>query len=330
MSTPLASLASGKTAINGGAVDTTGTQTYGDDVTLGLDTTISASTATFSGKVTGSTNSLTITGNAVLGDGSGDDTLSAASLSISGTTNINTAAITGGDQTYTGAVTLGHDATLTAATATFHGTLAGGERISRSRRTVLGNDPTDTVNNLATLTVSGTTTINTATVTTSGTQTYSDAVSIRPIGAYRFDCFLHWHGQQQHDQEPVDYGAVVFGNAQRRHRNRPVEPVGERASTINTTTITSAGQTYSGTVTLRAPARRRLLRPALAICCSHRPSMAALSTSTGGSTTFSAAVGGGTALSNLSITTAALSASDIKTATGVAVTDGAARHRCAA
>ena len=56
--------------------NTTGTQTYGDDVTLGVDTTISASTARFSGKVTGSTNSLTITGNAVLGDGSGDDTLS--------------------------------------------------------------------------------------------------------------------------------------------------------------------------------------------------------------------------------------------------------------
>ena len=76
-------------------------------------------------------------------------------------------------------MTLGHDATLTAATATFHGTLAGGgKNLSIVGTAVLGNDPTDTVNNLATLTVSGTTTINTATVTTSGTQTYSDAVSI--------------------------------------------------------------------------------------------------------------------------------------------------------
>src|SRR5205807_1706375 len=108
---PLSSLTTnsgGTTAINGGAVTTSGAQHYGDDVTLGNPTTISTgTTASFDGQITGGANSLTISGNAVLGDGSGTDTVTAGSLSVSGTTNIKTDTITtAGTQTYSGAVTV--------------------------------------------------------------------------------------------------------------------------------------------------------------------------------------------------------------------------------
>src|SRR2546430_7178175 len=44
--------AAGSTAINGGSVATTGTQTYNDDVTLGAGTTLSSSGAGAAGNIT--------------------------------------------------------------------------------------------------------------------------------------------------------------------------------------------------------------------------------------------------------------------------------------
>ena len=61
----------------------------------------------------GNAKTLTITGNAVLGDGAADTVTGLTTLSVSGTTAINTNTITStGAQTYTGAVTLGSDTTL--------------------------------------------------------------------------------------------------------------------------------------------------------------------------------------------------------------------------
>src|SRR6185295_13563020 len=60
----------GPTAINGGAVTTTGAQTYNDNVTLGADTTLTTgTTATFNGTVDGAgASSLDVVGNAVFGN----------------------------------------------------------------------------------------------------------------------------------------------------------------------------------------------------------------------------------------------------------------------
>ena len=117
--------AGGNTLLNAGAVRTTGTQTFGDAVTLGVNTALTASTVTTQEVLVGNAKTLTITGNAVLGDGVADTVTGLTTLSVSGTTAINTNTITStGAQTYTGAVTLGTDTTLTATDASAVITLA--------------------------------------------------------------------------------------------------------------------------------------------------------------------------------------------------------------
>src|SRR5207244_1795589 len=99
----------GTTAINGGVVNTSGAQSYGDNVTLGADTSLTAVTGNFHGTLTGGTHTLSITGDAVFGDGVGSDAVTGlTTLSVSGATTVNTDTITSsGGQSYTGAVTLG-------------------------------------------------------------------------------------------------------------------------------------------------------------------------------------------------------------------------------
>ena len=97
--------AAGTTAINGATIKTTGIQTYNDAVTLGADTTLTGTTITTNGTVSGSY-ALAITGNAVFGNSTNDTVTlggSGKALSVSGTTAIYTSAITtSGAQTYTG------------------------------------------------------------------------------------------------------------------------------------------------------------------------------------------------------------------------------------
>ncbi|WP_310568480.1 filamentous hemagglutinin N-terminal domain-containing protein, partial [Hydrogenophaga sp.] len=101
-------------ALNGGAVDTTSAQTYNGAVTLGVDTTLTGSVVTTTGTVDGAGKSLSVAGDAVLGDGTADTVSNVSVLSISGQTTIHTAVVTtAGAQTYTGAVIVGNDTTLT-------------------------------------------------------------------------------------------------------------------------------------------------------------------------------------------------------------------------
>jgi len=133
----------GSAAINAD-ITTTGNQTYNGTVTLGGtgDRTLTANTTVTLGKITGNGKSLTITGNGVLngGDGIGDlqvsgnfslsnDSLNAKTVNITtGTSSISKDIITTGDQTYTGAVTLGGDIELktnAGSTVRFSNTLNG-------------------------------------------------------------------------------------------------------------------------------------------------------------------------------------------------------------
>ena len=97
-------------------ITTTGDQTYKGEVTLGADVTLAGSTITFENTVNGTSN-LTITGDAVFENNVGSTT-ALASLSVSGTSTITTTGTnartitTTGEQTYTGAVTLGADVTF--------------------------------------------------------------------------------------------------------------------------------------------------------------------------------------------------------------------------
>ncbi|HWU78023.1 MAG TPA: hypothetical protein VN043_16110, partial [Rhodanobacter sp.] len=89
-------------------ITTGGAQTYQSAVTLGNDVTLTASNVSLAGGVVGGTHALVIAGNANLGSASG-----LSSLQIDGASTLNGDVTTSGAQTYTGAVMLGNNATLT-------------------------------------------------------------------------------------------------------------------------------------------------------------------------------------------------------------------------
>ena len=162
----------------GGSVTTTGGgQTYASDVTLASDTVLAdtgGGTVDFQGLLDGGFN-LTITGNAEFDGTVGGTPL--ASLSVSGTTAIDTTAIsTTGTQTYTGAVTLGSDTTLTGSAVSFDYTIDGTQALTVDGAATFKADIGDTAH-LTSLTVNGTTAFD-GTVTTTGDQTYNGAVTL--------------------------------------------------------------------------------------------------------------------------------------------------------
>jgi hypothetical protein len=110
---------SGTSTIHTAAIGSSGSQTYAGAVTLGNNTTLSGSTITTQDVVVGAGKTLTLTGNAVLGNAASDTVTGLSSLSVSGTTTLGTDTVTStGAQTYGGALTLTQDTTLTGSTIT--------------------------------------------------------------------------------------------------------------------------------------------------------------------------------------------------------------------
>jgi hypothetical protein len=128
---PLASLTvAGPISINGGKVLATGSQSYGGAVALGAATVFGGSAVTFAQTLDGAFDT-TISGNGVFGRVVGGKT-PLASLTVTGTSQINTAAIsTTGLQNYQGAVALGADSTLTSSAngVSFGATLDGAKNL---------------------------------------------------------------------------------------------------------------------------------------------------------------------------------------------------------
>src|SRR5262249_34982247 len=152
------------TAINTSTITSTGTQTYDGVVVLGADANLTGSTVTNLGTVTGSSHSLTITGNAVFGNDLADTLTGLTTLHVTGTAAINTnTIISSGTQDYDGAVTIGTDTNLSGSTITTKDTVAGGSHsLTITGKAVFGNGAADTVTGLTTLHVTGTTTVNTS------------------------------------------------------------------------------------------------------------------------------------------------------------------------
>jgi autotransporter-associated beta strand protein len=114
----LTSDAPGSVAINGGAVTTTGTQTFSDPVTLGADTTATSTgsgNVSFESTVDGAFGLTVNTGGVTSFGGAVGGTTALASLvtDTSGSTQVNGGAVsTSGAQAYGDPVSLGGDATL--------------------------------------------------------------------------------------------------------------------------------------------------------------------------------------------------------------------------
>ncbi|MEM9366057.1 MAG: Ig-like domain-containing protein, partial [Planctomycetota bacterium] len=197
--TPLTSLttdAAGSTAINGGAITTTGVQTYNDNVTVGADISFTATTVSFNENLNsdaGNNRAVTVTGDAVVGDGPGDYIGNADALQsfvVTGTTAFNSIRVaadtvtTVGLQVYTGPVTLaGDDTRLTStggADISFLSTVDGADTlvINTSAGTVMFSDLVGGTTPLTSIEsdAGGFTQFDGASVTTTGSQTYNNTV----------------------------------------------------------------------------------------------------------------------------------------------------------
>jgi hypothetical protein len=199
-------------ALNGGAITTSGDQTYNAAVTLGADTTLSGANVnllavtgaahdlavnasgatTFNGPINGvdvlSTDS---PGNTVI-----NSTVSAGSLVLNDPAALNgTIIITSGDQTYNATVSLGVDTILNGMNVTFAG-IVGGNRdlqvnasgVTRFNGAVSGVDALTTdgagstvINssvNAGSVTLNDASTLSGGTITTSGDQVYNGPVTL--------------------------------------------------------------------------------------------------------------------------------------------------------
>ena len=181
----------GTTVINTSSLRTT-TQTYNDNVTIGADTTLTATTLTFAGTVdadaTASDRDLTINASGVTtftgvvgGNASFGDIISDSA----GSTVINGGAVTGTTQVFNDPVTLGQNTVLSGSAITLDGTIDGASAATvaltanATTSLTLGGVIGGTAS-LASLASgnTGTTTIGSSSVTTSGIQTYGNVVTI--------------------------------------------------------------------------------------------------------------------------------------------------------
>ncbi len=148
----------------------------------GPDATLTTGIAALSGSsitFDSSVSSLTVTGNATVGDGT-DAVTGPAVLTVDGTTQIDTSSVsTTGTQTYGGAVTLAQASTLSASAVTFSNTVDGAQSLSISGNATFDGDLGDT-NNLSSLSISGASTIgaSASSITTTGAQSYGGAVTL--------------------------------------------------------------------------------------------------------------------------------------------------------
>ena len=189
--TPLASLATdatGGTTINGGNITTTGTQTYGDTLTLGANTTFAGTTPAFAPVALaggGFDLALNFSGITTLnGTFSGIKNLSTGN---GGATTLTDVISTSGTQAYSDPITLLGATTLTstgsgsAANIALLNTVDGGQilAVNSPGTTIFAGQ----VGNSAALTslvtdAAGTSAISGVSVRTSGGQTYNDSVTL--------------------------------------------------------------------------------------------------------------------------------------------------------
>ena len=170
--------AGGTTNINGGAITTTGFQTYSDAVVLGADTTLTGTTPTFSAGVTGAGHDLTLNFSGITAIDANFTGIKNLTTNAAGTTTLSGAITTTGTQIYNDAISLITDTILTGTTSVFSGGVTGANHdltLNFGGTTTIGADFTG-IKNLTT-NASGTTSLSGA-ITTSGTQTFNDAVNL--------------------------------------------------------------------------------------------------------------------------------------------------------
>ncbi|WP_417069668.1 filamentous hemagglutinin N-terminal domain-containing protein [Niveibacterium terrae] len=269
--------AAGSLVLNGGTVDTTGTQTYGERAVLGSNTTLAGSTVTLAGGADGSSaggQALTVAGNLV-GNGAIGANQSLASVSVSGNSTLNANITTAGTQTYTGAVTLAGDTTLNGAgislastldgahaltvyagsgAANFAGAVGGTTRLGVLNVASSGATTFAGAVRAATLSTdaAGSLVLNGGTVDTTGTQTYGERAvlgSNTTLAGSTVTLAGGADGSSAGGQALTVAGNLVGNGAIGANQSLASVSVSGN-STLNANITTAGTQTYTGAVTL--------------------------------------------------------------------------------
>jgi hypothetical protein len=252
----------GATTFAAGAtsVTTAGNQVYGQGLTLGASTTLTAFSVNFDATVSATQPAnpdLTVkaTSASFLGGVSG-----LRNLAVSGSSLVETTSIaTGGTQTYTGAVSVVSAAALSATTVTFGSAVLG--LSSKSSLSITGNasfaGAVGMSHPLSSLSVSGTASFGTSapSAATSGTQTFTGAVTLGTSTTFTGSTISF--GASVNDTAAGADNLTIAGNAV---FNGPVGSttafqsvtvVAPSATQINGGAVdTTRAQTYGGAVTI--------------------------------------------------------------------------------
>ena len=269
--------------INCSSITTARAQTYTGAVTLGATTSVALTSNSRDITFGSTTVPGSINGNKSLilsvpetraitfyGDIGATDGQELASLSLTGTTNINCASITTtGDQTYSGAVNLkdGGATTITGADITFGNTVNGKNTLTVTSSgdgkslTFNGNVGATTGKELASLEVTGTTNINCASITTTGDQTYEGAVNLKDDGTTALSGADITFGNTVNgknaltitsngDGKSLTFKGNVGATTGKELISLTVNGNSKTGDTSAISIITTGNQTYNGTVTL--------------------------------------------------------------------------------
>ena len=243
--------AAGTLALNGGSVDTTGTQTYGERAVLGSDTRLTGRTIVLAGGLDAATRGgqgLTIAGDAVV-NGAVGGTQALSRLSVTGTAALNGGAVTTlAEQSYNGAVTLGTDTVLTGGTVSLRngGNAANGgaQALTVEGDAVLAGVFGET-GALRQIAVNGGTRLDGAAVTTAGAQRFGGALTVAGASALTST-----------GGDLVFGGTVDSANRSALSLNgtsiRAAGDIGASGLMGDVTVRTSGGVFYDGAVTVRS------------------------------------------------------------------------------
>lgn len=275
----VATNAGGTVAINGGLVDTTGTQSYGERAVFGADTVLKGSTVSLLGGGDGG-HGLTIDGDAVLkGPFGANDPL--ANLTVKGNATLGAGSInTVGEQSYQRNVTVGGDVTVTSRTGDigFNGAVDGGHGLNvvASQGEVTFSGPVGQTSRLGDLKVSaagdivldgpvraasvqtggnGDLLINGGSIDTTGAQQYGQHVILSGVDTTLTGTNVQLKAGVDGTQSGKQ-GLVIVGNADIQGDVGATTPLRGLSVTGATTlgggkTHTTGDQVYNGAVTLK-------------------------------------------------------------------------------
>lgn len=270
--------AGGTVAINGGLVDTTGTQSYGERALFGTDTVLKGSTVSLLGGGDGK-HDLTIDGDAVLkGPLGANDPL--ASLTVKGNATLGAGSIvTDGEQSYQGNVTVGGNVSVTSrqgdigfdravdgghgltvvanqGEVTFSGPVGQGSRLGDLKVSAAGDIVLDGPVRAASVQTGGNgdVLINGGSVDTTGSQQYGQHVILSGVDTTLTGTDVQLKAGVDGTQ-PGQQGLIIVGNADIQGDVGATTPLRGLAVSGATTmgpgkTHTTGDQVYNGAVTL--------------------------------------------------------------------------------